>query len=118
MNSQIQTQIFTLVFVLFIVSTFNPITLFIHISIYTMLSKINKSPSKVSIPCSYISSKMTKTSAVLKSVIKKTNAVSTQPIAIVELTSTQKEAALPFLTQEPKKQKSLKSKVIKIVDSR
>ena len=78
MNSQTQNQIFIIIFVLFFLSTFNPIFLINTITLI-MFSHIT------------IKAKITKTSAVLKSVIKKS-------------ITTQKEAELSI--EEPKQSKA------------
>lgn len=126
MNSQTQTQIITIIFVLFFTLTLTPISLVLHIlniQILMCSSSIKSLPSDSTLPCSY-NSTMDKSSTLLKKLIrksasKKLNTVSpvkstpteskTMPMPI-KLTQAQKEAALPFLTQEPPKPKSTTSK--------
>lgn len=118
MNSQIQSQIISIIFVLFFISTLNHTTLLIHITGFIMFtSTLSIKSSTSSIPCSYISATKEKSSKLLKSLVKKTNkikiATKHTPVTIPTTLSTeQKEAALPFLTEEPTKTKSLKSKTL------
>ncbi|CAO3644374.1 unnamed protein product [Mucor hiemalis] len=118
MNSQIQSQIISIIFVLFFISTLNHTTLLIHITGFIMFtSTLSIKSSTSSIPCSYISATKEKSSKLLKSLVKKTNkikiATKHTPVTIpTTLSSEQKEAALPFLTEEPIKTKSSKSKTL------
>lgn len=123
MNSQIQSQIITIIFALFFLSTLNSTTLFIHIIALIMYSSSSSIKSTTSsVPCSYISSTMEKSSKLIKSLVKKTNKIkpttakATKHIPMTmptRLNTAQKEEALPFLTQAPPKSKSSKSKVQK-----
>lgn len=118
MNSQIQSQIISIIFVLFFISTLNHTTLLIHITGFIMFtSTLSIKSSTSSIPCSYISATKEKSSKLLKSLVKKTNKIKITtkhtPVTIpTTLSPEQKEAALPFLTEEPIKTKSSKSKTL------
>lgn len=121
MNSQIQTQLITILFVLFFASTLSPISLVLHISTifnihFLMQSSTSQSSNKI--PCTFIN--MDKTSQLLKklkpssSTVAPTKAAPVKHIPITipaKLTSAQKEAALPFLNEQPLKSKSSKAKV-------
>lgn len=101
MNSQTQ-QIINIVFIFLFIFTLSPISILLHISAIYMNSTIK---SSTTLPCSYTST-MQKSSKLLKKIVK-----STTPIP-AKFTPTQKEAALPFLTQEPIKTKSSKAKTL------
>lgn len=120
MNSQIQTQLITILFVLFFASTLSPVALVLHIStIFNIhfLMQSSTSQSTNQIPCTYIN--MDKSSQLLKKLKPSSNTVAPIkssskyiPITIpAKLTVAQKEAALPFLNEEPIKSKSSKAKV-------
>lgn len=121
MNSQTQTQIITIIFILFFTLSLTPISLVFHILMYT--SSIKSSSSETTLPCSYLST-MEKSSTLLQKAPAVTPSRTTStaskhiPITIpAKLTQAQKEAALPFLTQEPPKPKTStsKAKVQKII---
>lgn len=118
MNSQTQTQIITIIFILFFILSLTPISLvfyILNIKFIMYTSSIKSSSSETTLPCSY--SSMDKTSTFLQKVStitpSKTFSTASKHIPITipaRLTQAQKEAALPFLTQEPPKPKTSTSK--------
>lgn len=119
MNSQTQTQIITIIIILFFALSLTPISLIFHIfniQLIMYTSSIKSSSSEATLPCSYLSI-MDKSSILLKKIITITpSRISSTtskhiPITIpAKLTQAQKEAALPFLTQKPPKPKTSTSK--------
>lgn len=122
MNSQTQTQIITIIFILFFALTLTPLNLILHIlNIHIIMysSTFESVSSTATLPCTY--NVNDKTSTFLKKLVNKStnNKINTvTPIKTTsksmpiptKLTQAQKEEALPFLSQEPPKPKTSTSK--------
>ncbi|KAI9363214.1 hypothetical protein BD770DRAFT_381009 [Pilaira anomala] len=122
MNSQTQTQIITIIFILFFALTLTPLNLILHIlNIHIIMysSSFESVSSTSTLPCTY--NVNDKTSTFLKKLVNKstnnkintispTKATSKSMPIPTKLTQAQKEEALPFLSQEPPKPKTSTSK--------
>lgn len=122
MNSQVQTHLFTIIFVLFFASTLSPVSLILHIATIFNMYHSSTIKSSSSLPCTYmaksgiflkkfVNSKTAATKSI-NTVTPVVESISTVPAAKhipitipATLIEAQKEVALPFLTQEPHKTK-------------
>jgi hypothetical protein len=118
MNSQSSTQLGTAVFVLLFAFTLSPISLALHISAIVHIHLLIHTPiqltASTSLPCTYITEKDEPNTFLEKLDVTVTPSGTLLITDPVVLTQEQKEAAFPFLTQEPPQSKSSPSSKVKV----